>query len=83
MWFQDEEWVGRVRGALMVSFHTYKAYRDQMAEDGVTFDDPVRKPIAPAASAVMRPLCVSCAAMWNICARHFFVFLPALMSVSS
>ena len=46
MWFQDEEWVGRVRGALMVSFHTYKAYRDQMAEDGVTFDDPVRKPIA-------------------------------------
>ena len=46
MWFQDEEWVGRVRGALMVSFHTYKAYRDQMAEDGVTFDDPVRKPTA-------------------------------------
>jgi hypothetical protein len=36
----NEEWVGRVRGALMVSFHTYKAYRDQMAEDGVTFDDP-------------------------------------------
>ena len=42
----DEEWVGRVRGALMVSFHSYKAYRDQMAEDGETFDDPVRTPTA-------------------------------------